>query len=87
MYRTALRLRRELGLGSGSLSWVDTSDHVLAFRVRTPESEVLVLTNFGPEPVPLSAVLPPEAVVLHASAALDDGKVPTDVTIWARPSA
>jgi hypothetical protein len=60
---------------------VDTSDHVLAFWVRTSESEVLVLTNFGPEPVPLSSVLPPEAVVLHASAELDDGKVPTDVTI------
>jgi alpha-glucosidase len=85
MYRTALRLRRELGLGTASLSWVETSDQVLAFRVRTPEGEMLVLTNFGPEPVPLSSVLPPQAVVLHASAALDDGKVPTDVTIWARP--
>jgi alpha-glucosidase len=81
MYRTALRLRRSLNLGGGSLSWVDTDspDEVLAFR----NGGTVVLTNFGVEPVSLPAVLPGGAKVLHSSAALDDdGKVPTDVTVW-----
>jgi alpha-glucosidase len=83
MYRTALRLRRELDLGAGPLSWVDTGspDDVLVFRNR----DTIVLTNFGAEPVPLSAVLPTGGKVVHASAALDDdGTVPTDVTVWVR---
>jgi alpha-glucosidase len=81
MYRTALRWRRELGLGDGELSWVitDSPDDVLAFR----NGNAVVLTNFGAEPVPLSTVVPPGAKVLHASADLgDDGNVPTDVTVW-----
>jgi alpha-glucosidase len=85
MYRTALRLRRDLGLGGGSLSWVDSdldtglAEEVLAFR----NGGTLVLTNFGAEPVSLSSLLPGEPKVLLASADLDDdGKVPTDVTVW-----
>jgi alpha-glucosidase len=81
MYRTALRLRRSLGLGGGSLSWMDTDapDEVLVFRNR----DTVVLTNFGAEPLSLSSVLPGGAKVVHSSAALDDdGKVPTDVTVW-----
>jgi alpha-glucosidase len=50
---------------------------VLAFR----NGDVLVVTNFGAEP----AALPDGAEVLHASAALpDEGRVPQDVTVWAR---
>ena len=42
---------------------------------------VLVVTNFGAEPV----ALPAGATVLLSSAPLhDDGRVPTDVTVWAR---
>jgi alpha-glucosidase len=81
MYRTALRRRRELELGDGTLSWVDTDfpEQVLAFR----NGDTLVVTNFGPEPVSLSGLLAGEPKVLHASADLDDdGKVPTDVTVW-----
>ena len=85
MYRTALRLRRELGLGTGSLAWVDalpgteagTASDVVAFL----NGDVLVLTNLGAEAVPL----PDGATVLHASADLAGGTtVPTDVTVWAR---
>lgn len=77
MYRTALLLRREFGLGRGPLSWVDSPDDVLAFRNRG----LLVLTNFGSQP----AILPANAEVVHTSGALtDDGRVPTDVTVWAR---
>jgi alpha-glucosidase len=78
LYRAALRLRRSLGLGHGSLAWLQpTRDQVVAFVNR----DVLVLANLGPEPVPL----PDGAELLLASAPLDqDDRVPTDVTAWAR---
>ena len=77
LYRSALRLRRELGLGRNAVDWLDTADGVLAFR----SGEVLVLTNYGPTPVDL----PAGATVLISSEPLDaDGRVPQDVTVWAR---
>jgi alpha-glucosidase len=77
MYRRALQLRRELSLGRGTLSWVRSRDDVLAFR----NGGLLMLTNFGNEPV----ILPANAEVVIASGALtDDGRVPIDVTVWAR---
>nr|WP_258727215.1 glycoside hydrolase family 13 protein [Cellulomonas sp. NS3] len=83
-YRAALRVRREQGLGSGSLAWVDAPDvlggEVLAFLNR----DVLVLTVFGGAPV----ALPEGAEVLLASGELaaEDGRVvvPADTTVWAR---
>ncbi|WJK40197.1 alpha-amylase family glycosyl hydrolase [Solwaraspora sp. WMMA2056] len=80
MYRTALRLRRDHGLGRGPLRWLDSPDDVLAFAV----GEVIVVTNFSDAPVPL----PPGVELLHASGPLtDDGQLPTDVTVWARQPA
>jgi len=77
LYRSALRLRAQHGLGDGSLEWLDTTPEVLAFR----NSGVLVLTNFGAGP----AELPAGAEVLLTSEPLaEDGRVPQDVTVWAR---
>ncbi|MGR6321732.1 glycoside hydrolase family 13 protein [Micromonospora soli] len=77
LYRTALRLRREHGLARGPLRWHSSGDEVLIFSNRG----LIVLTNFGAEPVPL----PVGAKVLAASAPLDDDNaVPTDVTVWYR---
>ncbi|MEU8262402.1 glycoside hydrolase family 13 protein [Micromonospora sp. NPDC048999] len=77
LYRTALRLRREHGLGAGSLRWLSSGDEVLTFT----NGGLTVLTNFGAAPVPL----PAGAEVLVASGPLDDGgAVPTDVTVWYR---
>jgi alpha-glucosidase len=85
MYRAALRLRRELDLGSGSLAWWDwppggTGDGdagVVAFI----NNGVGVLANLRPEPVPL----PADAEILCASIPLTDpALVPPDVTVWAR---
>jgi alpha-glucosidase len=76
LYRSALALRREHGLGTGAPAWQETPADVLAFR----NGDVLVLTNFGAEP----AALPAGARLLLASEPLDaDGRVPGDVTVWA----
>jgi alpha-glucosidase len=76
LYRSALALRHQHQLGRGRLRWQDAGDGVLAFR----NGDVLVLTNFGAEPVSL----PVGARVLLSSERLsDDGRVPGDVTVWA----
>jgi alpha-glucosidase len=77
MYRAALRLRATHKLGLGTLSWVDTPADVLAFR----NGALLVLTNFGDAPaeLPLSA-----RVQLTSGPLTADGRVPQDVTVWAR---
>ncbi|MBL7260417.1 glycoside hydrolase family 13 protein [Paractinoplanes lichenicola] len=73
LYRTALGLRREHGLGRGGVTW---QDGAFAFR----NGDVLVVTNFGADAV----ALPAGARVLLSSEPLDDdGRVPTDVTVWA----
>lgn len=87
LYRRMIRLRRELRLGEGELSWADDlglGDDVLAIRRRTPLGEVLVLTHLvaGADPV----ALPPGRVVLSS----EDGPHPErgattlapDTTVW-----
>lgn len=75
MYRAALRLRRERGLGDGKFAPVDLGPDVIAFH----NGQTLVVTNFGPDPVPL----PADARVLLSSDGLcSAGAVPTDVTVW-----
>ncbi|MDG4767390.1 glycoside hydrolase family 13 protein [Solwaraspora sp. WMMD406] len=89
MYRTALALRREHGLGAGELRWLDSPPDVLAFQVGASNGEstgdepggLIVITNFSAGPVPL----PPGLEPVHVSGPLDDGdRVPTDITVWAR---
>ncbi|MFC7532612.1 alpha-amylase family glycosyl hydrolase [Actinoplanes sp. GCM10030250] len=76
LYRSALSTRREHGLGSGVLTWLESGPESLAFR----NGGLAVVTNFGAEPVEL----PAGARVLLSSEPLDaDGRVPADVTVWA----
>jgi alpha-glucosidase len=76
LYRAALAAREEHGLGGGTIAWQQAPDEALAFR----NGDMLVLTNFGDAPLPL----PENATVLLTSEPLDaDGRVPTDVTVWA----
>ena len=79
LVRTALRIRRARGLGSGSLVWASEfadSPDVVAFRNR----EVLVVLNMGTEPV----ALPAGMQVLLASAADDDGThLGPNAAVWA----
>ncbi|HZI98464.1 MAG TPA: alpha-amylase family glycosyl hydrolase [Actinomycetales bacterium] len=82
MYRAAVRLRSELGLGAGSVTWADVGgDDVLAFR----NGSALVVANLGADDVPV----PAGAEVLAVSGDLGtDGEervtVPTDTTAWLR---
>ena len=77
LYRTALRMRRELpALGDGRLRWLsDPGSDVLAFA-REPEFACAV--NMGPTPVDL----PDHSRVLLSSVPLADGLLPTDAAVW-----
>ena len=77
LYRRALALRREYGLGTTGLIWLDLGPDVVAFRAGT----VLVLANLGTAGVPVPDGV---AVVLASGPLADDGTVPTDTTVWAR---
>jgi alpha-glucosidase len=77
LYRAALRVRRELGLGSGELSWIEGEDpQVLAFRV----GPVTVLSTVGDT----TAVLPQGDLLLSSRELPGDGTVGADTTVWVR---
>jgi alpha-glucosidase len=80
LYRTLLRLRRELRPGRGELSWLDLGPDVLAFEVTTASGTPLrVIANLGREFVPLGD----GDEVLVASAELDPQRgIPTDCAVW-----
>src|SRR5690625_2637237 len=80
MYRAALELRRELGLGGGQLELLPAGEDVVAVR-NTAGAAVVVLANLGAEPVPV----PEGHEVILSSGPLTDGAVPTDTTAWLRP--
>ena len=80
-YRRALAARAELltATGDTSLTWADGyDDQVIAYTRPTADGRVLTsVTNFDADAVAL-----PAGEVLLASAALVDGKLPTDATAW-----
>ena len=75
LYRTMLRLRRELGLGSGTLTWLDSPKGVLMFE----NAGVLVVINVSGDPV----AVPAGREVLVASAAVDS-EIPENTAAWLR---
>ena len=76
LYRAALALRRQHGLGLGTLHWLgDADEPVLSFR----NGPVTVVANAGPDAVRL-----PEGEVLLASGPLHPGQLPGDTTVWLR---
>ncbi|MGL5867344.1 MAG: glycoside hydrolase family 13 protein [Dermatophilaceae bacterium] len=83
LYRTLLRLRRELGLGRGAFGWHEAGvGPVVAFRADGPGGAVLVVANLGPDDVTL-----PAGEVLVSSAPLTtDRRLPGDCTAWVRPT-
>nr|WP_246061442.1 alpha-amylase family glycosyl hydrolase [Lapillicoccus jejuensis] len=82
LYRSLLATRRELGLGSAHLRWLEGyGDTVVALAsVGADRADVAVLTNLGSDPVTL-----PEGEVLVVSGDLDaDGRLPLDTSAWVR---
>ncbi|MGO3661390.1 DUF3459 domain-containing protein, partial [Microbacterium gubbeenense] len=73
LYRALLRLRREQGLGTGGLEWLESPAGTLSFR----NGDVTVLANVSADPVDL-----PAGRVLAASGPLPDGRLPSDTTVW-----
>ena len=76
LYRTALKLRRELQT-SEELQWQEAGNaHVLRF---TRPNGWQTVTNFGDAPVDL-----PAGEVLVSSGPLDGGLLPANTTVWLR---
>ena len=77
LYKHALKLRKQLALGEGSFEWVDefVGDNSLGFR----NGEILVVHNFGHEPIalPFGEVL---ASSLHEMTSGHD--LVADQTVW-----
>jgi alpha-glucosidase len=74
LYRSALRIRRELRSGDESLEWLDLGPDVVGFRRGTG---TLVMVNLGEEPVEI-----PEGEPLLSSGDVADGLLPADTAIW-----
>lgn len=74
LYKTLLRLRKERGLGSGSLVWEDLGSDTVAFR----RGDLHVAANLGATPIPLPAGA---SVVVH-SAAGAGAALPPDSAAW-----
>ncbi|MCW2829476.1 MAG: alpha-amylase [Aeromicrobium sp.] len=80
LYRELLRLRRELQLGRGTLTWHDDyPQHVLAFSVSTAASQVTVVANLGPTPLPLPDGSP---VLVSSVPHPRPGLVGSDEAVW-----
>lgn len=75
MYRRLLRLRKELGLGAGTLTWLDAPEGVLMFD----NAGVQVIVNVSGSPVPV----PAGREVLVASHPVE-GEIPANTTVWLR---
>jgi alpha-glucosidase len=81
LYRSLLSIRRDRGLGGGSLSWLGGYSGDVVALVNEPAAgeRVLVITNLGAKPV----ALPRGAQTLVSSGPLTPaGLVPTDTTVW-----
>ena len=74
LYKAALSLRSEHGLGTGAVEWItDYGKKVVAFR----NGDVTVITNLGK----VAVELPVGAIVL-SSEEIVGGALPTDTTVW-----
>ncbi|VXB47309.1 Alpha-glucosidase [Microbacterium sp. 8M] len=74
LYKRLLRLRRERGLGSGSLVWEDLGSDAIAFR----RGDLHVAANLGTAPL----ALPEGATVVVHSAAAAGTVLPPDSAAW-----
>jgi alpha-glucosidase len=75
MYKHALRVRKELGLGHGSFDWVPefTNETTLGYR----NGNVLVIHNFANTPIEI-----PDGEVIVSSKNGVSVSVEPDQTVW-----
>lgn len=81
LYRQLLRLRREHGLGSGTLRWVDAGADAVAFQ----RGDITVVVNMGTEALDLSALTggaEPDFLVL--SEVFEGPLLPPNTAVWFR---
>jgi len=78
LYKAALGLRKQLGLGEGSFDWL--GEHVGPETLGYENSRVKVIYNFGVEPIDLSAYQ-----VLIASEPLSGNQLGTNQCAWVKP--
>ena len=74
MYHDALALRKRLGLGAGTLTWVDSPDWVIAFDNGT----LRVMTNVSGAPVQI----PEGFTVTAASGEVTGNSIGPDQSVW-----
>jgi alpha-glucosidase len=81
LYKSALRIRRELRLGEGSFEWLTqfTNEQALGYR----NGDILVIHNFGIEPLKV----PAGDFVLRSGSGSRPGELAPNETIWLRAEA
>jgi alpha-glucosidase len=81
LYKRALKLRKQLGLGDGGFEWVAefVGENVLGYR----NGDVLVVHNFGHEPIELPAG---EILASSLHGMTDGHPLVADQTIWLKLS-
>lgn len=75
LYRRALALRAEHGLGAGELEWLDVGRTALAFR----NGDITVVANLGHDAVDV-----PRGEIVLASSPLDSASLAADEVVWVR---
>ena len=77
LYKTALSLRKKLGLGQGSFEWLP--DHIGPASLGFKNQELHVIYNFSDEPIEITGD------VLLASQGLDGNVLSKNQCVWFRP--
>jgi len=80
LYKSALRIRRELRLGEGSFAWLPqfTNEQTLGYR----NGDILVIHNFNQEPIEL----PAGQLILRSAAEISQNTVAANETVWLKLS-
>ncbi|MBD2763845.1 glycoside hydrolase family 13 protein [Kocuria sp. cx-455] len=86
LYKNALRIRRELGLGRAEFAWDPLSERgsqVLAYRLTTEAGEtILVAANAGDEAVEIPELSSGELLLTSGQSAAMAGKLAVDHAVW-----
>lgn len=81
LYKHALKLRKNLRIGEGSFEWVNeyVTEHSLGFR----NGEILVIHNFGHDPIEL----PAGEILASSLEGMSGGhSLVADQTVWLKPN-